>query len=115
MLEQHTKVLVERLKLAEEAALAGDEMAIRLYVSDARQMVSEFRQSRKLFARDRVRQLLVVQLSGAVDQLGYLFRGCDSFRVPRRIKLIPRTFIWQMISMNNGSRIRYKVRMLDSF
>jgi hypothetical protein len=53
-LELHTKTLMERMGQVEELAFAGDPVALQSFVSDARQMVTEFRQARVLFPVERV-------------------------------------------------------------
>jgi hypothetical protein len=53
-LELHTKTLMERMSQVEERAFAGDPMAMQSFISDARQMVTEFRQARVLFPKERV-------------------------------------------------------------
>jgi hypothetical protein len=57
-LERHTKMLYDRLKEVEEAAFAGHMLAVRSYVSDARQLVTEFRQARELYPQNRVSKCL---------------------------------------------------------
>jgi len=53
-LEIYTQTLIERMSQVEQRAFAGDPVATQTYVSDARQMVTEFRQARVLFPRERV-------------------------------------------------------------
>lgn len=53
-LELHTKTLMERMSQVEARAFAGDPMAMQSFISDARQMVTEFRQARILFPKERV-------------------------------------------------------------
>jgi hypothetical protein len=54
-LRLHTQMLKERLEECEERAFAGDSVAVQSYVSDARQMITEFRQARELFPKEKVR------------------------------------------------------------
>ena len=48
-------MLKERLEECEERAFAGDSVAVQSYITDARQMITEFRQARELFPREKVR------------------------------------------------------------
>lgn len=54
-LRLHTQMLKERLDECEERAFAGDSVAVQSYISDARQMITEFRQARELFPKEKVR------------------------------------------------------------
>lgn len=83
---------MERMGQVEERAFAMDPIATQSYISDARQMVTEFRQARVLFPKERVSRPsqsrnCTSRLKASLSIAGDKIHGCIASHETRSIRL----------------------------